>query len=87
MRQLPQCISIDSLPHLEELKQEQSVLFDGKYEMMTMRAYIAWKAKAKNGSLDPQSAAEDFRRLVADPRSHTDNLGDDPRYRLERGVV
>lgn len=52
---------------IEEVMQEQHVLYDGVHEMMTLPHYMHWMPKAKNGSMDPQAAAAKWNLLSGRP--------------------
>ena len=69
------------LQYIEERRRESAVLCDGVCEMMTLRAYVSWMGKAKNGSLDAATASELWKQKFEAPGAITDKKGDHPRYR------
>ena len=67
--------------YIEERRQESSIIMDGVYEMMTERAYVAWMAKPKNGCMDPQEVAAQWKEEYSTPKAVTDNLGTNPKWK------
>ena len=63
------------LRYKEEVRQEESVIFDGIHEMMSCRHYVYWMGKAKNGSQDPDEANADWIMKSNAPNAIVDNLG------------
>ncbi|CAK0826858.1 unnamed protein product, partial [Prorocentrum cordatum] len=61
--------------YLEEIRQEQSVIYDGISEMMSLPHFVSWMGKPKNGSMDPQEAAAKWQKLYNTPGAITDKLG------------
>ena len=59
--------------------EEEITLADQVGSFMCLREYIAWKGKAKNGSMDAEEATSDFNRLLQDPSSIVDGNGPCPR--------
>ena len=66
--------------YLEEIRQEQAVLYDGIQEMMSLPHFVSWMAKPKNGSMDPQEAATERHRLHNAEGAITDKLGRVPKH-------
>jgi hypothetical protein len=60
------------LQYIEEVAQETAIILDGVYEMMHQQHYVAFAGKAKNGSIDPQEAAERWTKLFDAPDAMTD---------------
>ncbi|CAE7259215.1 unnamed protein product [Symbiodinium sp. CCMP2456] len=69
------------LQYIEERRRESAVLYDGVLEMMTLRGYMAWMAKPKNGGLDAETATTQWREKFNAPGAITDKKGDHPRFR------
>ncbi len=51
----------------EEVKHSTSVLTDGVEEMMSLCAFQAFAAKAKNGAMDSDTAKTKWDEMVAHP--------------------
>ena len=65
---------------------ENSIAYEGIYEMMSERTYIAWAGKAKNGSVDPGDASREWHRLAGMPKAVVDTKGTSERYRRRVAV-
>ena len=64
----------------------RSLLKDSVSEMMTLTAYKAWMAKAKNGALNSEQAKIKWDEQTSKPDAITDELGDSIHERLRLAV-
>ena len=70
----------------EELRQEESILHDGVFQMMDARHFRVWMAKPKNGCWEPAQATAKWKELHSAPTAITVGLGPCAEYR-ERVAV
>ena len=62
--------------YLEYCRQEEIIMRDGVHEMMDIREYMSWMAKAKNGALDALTSSAKFNEKFEEPHATTDEDGD-----------
>ncbi len=66
--------------YIETVQHQQSLILDGVQRMMDLRYYIAWMAKAKNGSVPADEATAMWNDACKMPGAVTDKLGPNPKF-------
>ena len=73
--------SFATLKYVEEVKQEQAVIYDGILEMMSLPHFVCWMGKPKNGSMDPLQAASQWKAKFDEEGATTDKLGANAKHK------